>query len=236
MGTYRISELAERSGVPATTLRYYEAEGLLLAGRTSSGYRVYDETSAQRLEFIPSAKMLGLALEEIRELLAVWDSGVCAHVRDGMLPLVTQRIEDADRRRAELAAFSARLAQVHAMLAMPAPKGACGPACGCVVEGGSGPVLVELVAAHADDRTRRWRRLLTQASAREELPDGVRVVFPLTAALVAEVADWAAAQLGEDGSGGTGVTLHLTTDWIELTVRIAESGAAMLADVAGLPA
>ncbi|WP_235032650.1 MerR family transcriptional regulator [Actinacidiphila yanglinensis] len=37
--TYRISQLAERCGVPATTLRFYEDTGLLPAERTASGYR-----------------------------------------------------------------------------------------------------------------------------------------------------------------------------------------------------
>src|SRR6478735_9410628 len=69
--TYRISQLAARSGVPATTLRFYEEAGLLPADRTPSGYRVYGEDAVERLAFISSAKLLGLALEEIRELLAV---------------------------------------------------------------------------------------------------------------------------------------------------------------------
>ncbi|MGW6880813.1 MerR family transcriptional regulator [Streptomyces goshikiensis] len=43
MTSYRLSQLAERSGVPATTLRFYEDAGLLGADRTPSGYRMYDE-------------------------------------------------------------------------------------------------------------------------------------------------------------------------------------------------
>jgi DNA-binding transcriptional MerR regulator len=39
MSSYRISELADRSGTPASTLRFYEGAGLLPASRTSSGYR-----------------------------------------------------------------------------------------------------------------------------------------------------------------------------------------------------
>jgi DNA-binding transcriptional MerR regulator len=51
----RISELATRTGVPATTLRFYETAGLLPAERTASGYRVYGEDAVQRLSFISSA-------------------------------------------------------------------------------------------------------------------------------------------------------------------------------------
>ncbi len=69
MNTYRISELARRTGVPASTLRFYEQAGLLPAERTGSGYRMYGEDAVARLELIASAKQLGLPLEEIRELL-----------------------------------------------------------------------------------------------------------------------------------------------------------------------
>jgi DNA-binding transcriptional MerR regulator len=69
MSTMRISQLAERTGVPATTLRFYETAGLLPAERTRSGYRVYGEEAVERLAFIGAAEGLGLPLEEIAELL-----------------------------------------------------------------------------------------------------------------------------------------------------------------------
>jgi DNA-binding transcriptional MerR regulator len=69
VSTYRISELARRTGVSASTLRFYEQAGLLSAARTASGYRVYDEQAVRRLEFVGAAKLLGLPLEEIRDLL-----------------------------------------------------------------------------------------------------------------------------------------------------------------------
>ncbi|WP_327739018.1 MerR family transcriptional regulator [Streptomyces nojiriensis] len=122
MSTLRISQLAERSGVPASTLRFYETAGLLPAGRTSSGYRQYGPDAVERLAFISSAKLLGLALEDIRDLLEVRDEGVCAAVRVRMVPLVAARIADADRRSAELAASSTRLAEVHRQLSEPAPS------------------------------------------------------------------------------------------------------------------
>ncbi|MFI0729343.1 MerR family transcriptional regulator [Streptomyces sp. NPDC021225] len=57
----RISQLAERSGVPATTLRYYESAGLLAADRSPADYRLYGEEAVERLAFIGSAKHLGAA-------------------------------------------------------------------------------------------------------------------------------------------------------------------------------
>ncbi|WP_206685883.1 MerR family transcriptional regulator [Kribbella qitaiheensis] len=142
---YRISQLAERSGVPASTLRFYEQAGLLTAARSAAGYRLYDDTALGRLEFIASGKRLGLPLDEIRDLLAVWDQGVCASVRDQLRPMIAARIAEADRRVAELTAFSERLTELHDQLGAPAPVGACGPGCGCVTAATPpGPVMVEL--------------------------------------------------------------------------------------------
>jgi DNA-binding transcriptional MerR regulator len=142
--TYRISQLVERCGVPATTLRFYESAGLLPAERTPAGYRVYDDTAVDRLAFIASAKYLGLSLDEIRDLLDARERDVCAAVREQLLRLVESRIADTDRRIAELSAFNAHLAGVHLDLTGPAPAGACGPDCGCVTAPPTGPVLVTL--------------------------------------------------------------------------------------------
>jgi DNA-binding transcriptional MerR regulator len=145
MSTYRISQLAERCGVPATTLRFYEDAGLLSAERTPAGYRLYGEDAIERLGFISSAKLLGLALEEIRELLDVREEGVCASVRARMVPLVAGRIAETEGRIAELLAFSAHLAAVHGELSSPAPEGECGPDCGCTTAPvAAGPVAVTL--------------------------------------------------------------------------------------------
>jgi DNA-binding transcriptional MerR regulator len=125
-------------------LRFYEQAGLLPAARTRSGYRVYDDEAVRRLEFIGSAKRLGLPLEEIRELLGAWEQGVCAEVRARLRPLVAARIAEAELRIAELSAFAANLATVHEELGGPAPATACGPGCGCVPADPPGLVTVEL--------------------------------------------------------------------------------------------
>lgn len=150
MSTYRISELARRTGVSASTLRFYEQLGLLSAARTASGYRVYDEDAARRLEFVGAAKLLGLPLEEIRELLGVWADGECVHVRAKLRPLVAAQIADVQRRIAELTAFAAHLERVHDELAGRAPSGQCGPGCGCVPAQAVGPVSIELMGPLSD--------------------------------------------------------------------------------------
>ena len=66
----RISELAESAGVPASTVRYYERVGLMgRPDRTASGYRDYGEDAAGRLLFIARARRMGLACEQITELI-----------------------------------------------------------------------------------------------------------------------------------------------------------------------
>ena len=109
MTTIRISQLAERSGVPATTLRFYEASGLLPAARSEAGYRLYGEEALRRLAFIGTAKHLGLMLEDIAELLAVWESGACAQVKADLRPRIASRLAQTEQCAAELAAFASTL-------------------------------------------------------------------------------------------------------------------------------
>lgn len=130
MSGMRISQLAERSGVPATTLRYYESAGLLTADRTPSGYRVYGEPALERLAFIRAAKQVGLPLDEIRELLQVWHRGACVDVRQRMRPMMSARLEDVTARIAELQQFAASLQSALAHLdALPGRATPCDAQC-----------------------------------------------------------------------------------------------------------
>ncbi|MFD5317533.1 MerR family transcriptional regulator [Streptomyces sp. NPDC127098] len=171
MDTMRISQLAERSGVPATTLRFYETAGLLPASRTASGYRLYGEDAVERLAFIGAAKHLGLALEEIAELLGVWESGACTEVKADLRPRIAARLAAAEERATELAAFTATLRAALAHLdALPDRTGRCDPQCGFLtpaqpaarpdaVGQRPGPVEVALVPSRraAEEEAERWR-------------------------------------------------------------------------------
>jgi len=78
----RIGELARRTGVRVSTLRYYEQVGLLPAQRSESGYRQFTPEAIQRVQFILHAKSLGFTLREIRRILnlSCGDRSHCAQV------------------------------------------------------------------------------------------------------------------------------------------------------------
>ncbi|NNC28897.1 redox-sensitive transcriptional activator SoxR [Longimicrobium terrae] len=65
-----IGELAKRSGVAASALRFYEERGLIHAVRNASGYREYPRATIRRVAFIVFAQRIGLTLEEVAAELA----------------------------------------------------------------------------------------------------------------------------------------------------------------------
>jgi MerR family transcriptional regulator, redox-sensitive transcriptional activator SoxR len=70
-----IGEVAKRSGVPHTALRFYEERGLIAAERTAGNQRKYARAVLRRLAFIRTAQRVGLSLEEIRDALATLPEG-----------------------------------------------------------------------------------------------------------------------------------------------------------------
>ncbi len=68
-----IGTAAQRAGVSARMVRHYESLGLLQGvARTDSGYRQYTEADVRSLQFIRRARDLGFSMEEITELLGLW--------------------------------------------------------------------------------------------------------------------------------------------------------------------
>ena len=70
-----IGELAERAGVATSALRYYEAQGLIAATRTTGNQRRYERATLRRVSFIRSAQRVGLSLEEITAALGTLPGG-----------------------------------------------------------------------------------------------------------------------------------------------------------------
>jgi DNA-binding transcriptional MerR regulator len=93
--TLTVSKLADRVGLTADTIRYYERAGLLPPPtRTASGYRAFDDDAVERLRFIKGAQRIGLRLQEIKELLDIRDRGLCpcGHTED----LLKRRVSEID--------------------------------------------------------------------------------------------------------------------------------------------
>ncbi|MFJ3448309.1 MerR family transcriptional regulator [Pseudomonas sichuanensis] len=103
----KIGELAKRSGLAASRIRFYEASGLIKAvERRANGYRDYGPEAVWILEIITGAQRAGFSLEEIRHLLPV---GPNAWRKDGLL-------DGLKRKVTEIEAMQQRLAQSRAQL------------------------------------------------------------------------------------------------------------------------
>lgn len=139
MGTYKIAEVAARSGFTPATLRYYDDIGLVRpTGRTDAGYRLYDDASLERLRFVARAKQLGCSLDEITELSRAWDGGRCAHVQDRLRATIDAKVAESQRQVVELTALTAELRRAAAGL-RDAPTGACDDTCGCLTDAPAPP-------------------------------------------------------------------------------------------------
>lgn len=103
-----IGELAEAVGLPTRTVRFYERKGLLPEPRRAdNGYRVYDQATLNRLQFIRSAQTAGLTLAEIRSVIDIRDTGEapCTHVGD----LLGAKLAEIRERREQLAGMEREL-------------------------------------------------------------------------------------------------------------------------------
>lgn len=104
----RIGQLARRSGVAASALRYYEERGLIHAERNDSGHRRYARATIRRVAFIVFAQRIGLTLEEIgRELDRLPEDRVpgrsdWAELSAGWRRRIDGRIAELERLRAGL--------------------------------------------------------------------------------------------------------------------------------------
>ena len=183
MSTMTISQLARRSGLTASTLRYYEQIGVMPpAARSESGYRLYDEAALARLAFVQRAKTLGIDLGDLAELVRLWDGAECAPVQDRLRSLVHEQRATARERLSELTQLATELDAVGASIG----DAACGPDCACVQpqpEAAAPPderllgAACTLGSEDVRERLAEWRRVRDDARSVELTTDGARLTF-----------------------------------------------------------
>jgi MerR family redox-sensitive transcriptional activator SoxR len=71
-----IGEFSRRSGLAASTLRFYERQGLISSHRTAGNQRRYDDNALRRVAFIRASQRVGIALAQIGEVLAFLPEGM----------------------------------------------------------------------------------------------------------------------------------------------------------------
>ena len=107
-----IGSVAEQSGVPAKTIRYYEEIGLIpKALRAENGYRNYSDSDVETLRFVQRARKLGFSVKDVGNLLTLWRDKNRAsadvkkfaldHIRD-----IESRIEELDSIRQTLVSLT----------------------------------------------------------------------------------------------------------------------------------
>ena len=103
---FTIGEVSEKVGLPVKRIHYYERRGLVeAASRSEAGYRLYTEEEVARLEFVKRAKLLGLTLEEIAELVGVAEGCNEGQIFPRIEEVLARKIEETERKIAGLSAF-----------------------------------------------------------------------------------------------------------------------------------
>lgn len=110
-----IAEVIQQSGLPASSLRYYEEKGLITSSSRHGLRRQYHDSIIERLAFIALARRAGFTLTEIAELLIEKSTGKKQLRRD----MLQNKVDELDRKIKELTAMREGLK--HAAVC-PAPN------------------------------------------------------------------------------------------------------------------
>jgi DNA-binding transcriptional MerR regulator len=105
---FQVGKVSRQLGLNPQTLYFYERIGLMPSPkRTAAGYRLYDQSALERLSFIKQAKVLGLSLDDIKDLLMLQDGQQlsCQEVYDCLL----KKVQHIDETIAQLQALKSQL-------------------------------------------------------------------------------------------------------------------------------
>ena len=126
-----IGEIAQRAGLPAKTIRYYEEIGLVRPLRDTNGYRAFLPKDLHKLTFLARARALGFSIEDCRILLALWEDQGRASA--DVKRLAGEHLAVIDQKVAELEAMRDTLSELMQSCAgddrpdCPILKGLAGP-------------------------------------------------------------------------------------------------------------
>jgi DNA-binding transcriptional MerR regulator len=125
----RIGELAERVGVPADTVRFYEREGWLpRPARQQNGYREYQTADVEHLRLLIDLRRLELPLDEAAQLASWCHAGHCAQTSAQLPALIAARRAEVAERVTRLAELDRRLADLERHVVGPGPVAGAGAA------------------------------------------------------------------------------------------------------------
>ncbi len=154
-----IGEAAGASGLNVKTIRYYEEIGLIpKAGRTNGGvhtssHRFYTEADVGRLRFINHARLFGLGLADIRELLALADRKGCPGKQPEYREMLGRHLREIDERVRHLRGLRTAIEALMAPAQRSKDQKCSWGTCGCMRQAGSArstgnkPLRVPIVAA-----------------------------------------------------------------------------------------
>ncbi|MBY6003715.1 Cu(I)-responsive transcriptional regulator [Salipiger bermudensis] len=105
-----IGQVAERAGIPAKTIRYYEDIGLVRPQRSENGYRAFSEQDLHKLAFLARARALGFTIEDCRTLLGLYEDE--ARESADVKALATEHLAQIEEKIAQLREMHATLARL----------------------------------------------------------------------------------------------------------------------------
>lgn len=106
----QISQVAQKTGLTAKTIRYYESIGLVAPKRQPNGYRNYDQEQIKQLEFVQRARGLGFSIAECRGMLVSGSNG--ASLNEQTKEILRQRLTDIEVKLTELTALRETLSDI----------------------------------------------------------------------------------------------------------------------------
>lgn len=202
-----ISRLAERAGVPTSTVRFYERAGVLPGpSRRANGYRHYDESDLARLRLVVTLRRLGVSANDAGRLAGACVDGAPADLAVELLSTLAVQRDAIARQRAELDQLEAELRDLQRTAQEVARQRT--PT--------SGAIKVLFVCTGNSARSQMAEALLRQAGGEQftvaSAGTDPRPVHPLTVEALAEVGiDWRSARSRSLTAMNTASTDYLVT-------------------------